>query len=67
MLAIGGIVSEKQIMKLKSEYIKVQGSFRKIKERIEGENRSKRKMQEELYNHDGWMIYDGEWVEVNKP
>ncbi|GMR63787.1 MULTISPECIES: hypothetical protein [Bacillus] len=54
-------------MKLKSEYIKVQGSFRKIKERIEGENRSKRKMQEELYNHDGWMIYDGEWVEVNKP
>jgi len=23
-------------------------------------------MQEELYDHDGWVIYDGEWVEVDK-
>ncbi|WP_336992252.1 hypothetical protein [Bacillus toyonensis] len=59
-------VIEKQIMKPESDYIKAQGSLRKIKEHIESEKRSKRKMQEELYDHDGWMIYDGEWVEVDK-
>jgi hypothetical protein len=23
-------------------------------------------MQGELYDHGGWMLYDGEWVEVDK-
>ncbi|MED3122385.1 hypothetical protein [Bacillus wiedmannii] len=58
--------SEKKIMKLESDYINAQESLRKIIERIEREKESKRKMQEELYDHGGWMIYDGEWVEVEK-
>ncbi|MFC8055328.1 hypothetical protein ACIG6B_20960 [Bacillus mobilis] len=44
---------EKQIMKLESDYIKAQESLRKIKKRIESEKQSKRKMQEELYDHGG--------------
>ncbi|XAX09442.1 hypothetical protein ABDZ24_28595 (plasmid) [Bacillus paramobilis] len=40
--------------------------LRKIKELIESDERGKRKRQEELYGHDGWIIYDGEWVEVDK-
>ncbi|MBO1583428.1 hypothetical protein [Bacillus sp. XF8] len=58
--------SEKKIMKLESDYIKAQESLRKIIERIESEKQSKRKLQEDLYDHGGWMIYDGEWVEVDK-
>jgi hypothetical protein len=53
-------------MKLESDYIKAQESLRKIKERIESVKRRKRKVQVELYDHGGWMIYDGEWVEVDK-
>ncbi|MBE7104484.1 hypothetical protein FT637_15940 [Bacillus cereus] len=55
-----------QIMKLESDYIKTQESLRKIKERIESEKQSKRKLQEDLYEHGGWMICDGESVEVDK-
>ncbi|EJQ50961.1 UNVERIFIED_ORG: hypothetical protein ABIC81_001386 [Bacillus proteolyticus] len=28
--------------------------------------RSEWKIQEELYDYNGWIIYDGEWVEVDK-
>ncbi|WP_170959890.1 hypothetical protein [Bacillus cereus] len=66
MLVIGDEVREKQIMKLESDYIKAQESLRKIIECIESEKQSKMKLQEDLYNHGGWMIYDGEWVEVDK-
>ncbi|MGG5762606.1 hypothetical protein ACQ3VC_13955 [Bacillus proteolyticus] len=58
--------NEKQIMKLESDYINAQKSLREILERIESEKRSKENSQKELYVHGGWMIYDGEWVEVDK-
>ncbi|PHD57712.1 hypothetical protein [Bacillus wiedmannii] len=58
--------SEKKIMKLESDYINAQESLRKIIERIESEKLSKRKLHDELYDHGGWMLYDGEWVEVDK-
>ncbi|HHT7143443.1 TPA: hypothetical protein ACTZ34_005407 [Bacillus cereus] len=58
--------SEKKIMKLESEYINAQESLRKIIERIESEKRSKRKLHDELYDHGDMMLYDGEWVEVDK-
>ncbi|WP_142336915.1 hypothetical protein [Bacillus wiedmannii] len=58
--------NEKKIMKLESDYINAQESLRKIIERIEREKESKRKTLGELYDHGGWMLYDGEWVEVEK-
>ncbi|NIL33262.1 hypothetical protein [Bacillus thuringiensis] len=58
--------SEKKIMKLESDYINVQKELRGILERIESEKRSKENSQKELYVHGGWMLYDGEWVEVDK-
>ncbi|PHB05532.1 hypothetical protein COE81_16795 [Bacillus wiedmannii] len=58
--------SEKKIMKLESDYINAQESLRKIIERIESEKLSKRKLHDKLYDHGGWMLYDGEWVEVDK-
>ncbi|MES5896956.1 hypothetical protein [Bacillus cereus group sp. RP43] len=58
--------NEKQIMKLESDYINAQKELRGILERIESEKRSKENSQKELYVHGGWMLYDGEWVEVDK-
>ncbi|MGE6344922.1 hypothetical protein ACQKIY_10210 [Bacillus mycoides] len=58
--------NEKQIMKLESDYINAQKELRGILERIESEKRSKEHSQKELYVHGGWMLYDGEWVEVDK-
>ncbi|HDX9636357.1 MULTISPECIES: hypothetical protein [Bacillus cereus group] len=58
--------SEKKIMKLESDYINAQKELRGILERIESEKRSKENSQKELYVHGGWMLYDGEWVEVDK-
>ncbi|WP_431819212.1 hypothetical protein LWL40_12785 [Bacillus thuringiensis] len=53
-------------MKLESDYINAQKELRGILERIESEKRSKENSQKELYVHGGWMLYDGEWVEVDK-
>ncbi|PHB88156.1 hypothetical protein COE98_20865 [Bacillus wiedmannii] len=58
--------SEKRIMKLESDYIKAQESLRKIIEGIESEKQTKQNLQKDLYEHSGWMLYDGEWVVVDK-
>ena len=53
-------------MKPESDYIKAKESLSQLKERIESVKWDKRKMQEKLYDNGGLVIYDGEWVEVDK-